>query len=335
MLDSFTYTDLSVSGLFEAYCNHYKVTVKNNTITLPKEFGHVELQNILLPGDIEVVFANFDFFYDTLVTHKIETEQKFALWISLSEGDAQQFSVNDDSLTIKERQQANAYLLCSLFPYNHLRKKGTKGKSIMIFIPPYLLESLGGEKSKEFLMAKYYALKCKGLSLIKLSEQEIFKVNDFFNQWENHQNIIGLSKYIFQLLEWYFTKLSSFINDDSIHQKLTDEQAQDLFSLQIFLDKHIHIGKPDFQGFEKSSTTPFVKLKNLFPKMYGKTLYDYFNEKKMIMAKKLLTTTDKNVSEIAYEFGFANPSNFSASFKRYYSVTPNEYRLKLKNSVTA
>jgi AraC-like DNA-binding protein len=333
MLDSFTYTDLSANGLFEAYCQHYKIAVNNNTVTLPEKYGKVQLKNILLPGDIEVVFANFDFLNDTLVTHELETEQKFALWISLSEGEAQEFSLKDDLLTIKEREQANAYLLCSLFPYKHLRKKGTKGKSILIFIPPYLLDSLGGEKSKEFLMAKYYSLKCRGLSLIKLGEKEMFKVNDLFYQWESNQNIIGITKYVFQLLEWYFTKLSIFINDENIQQTLTDTQAQDLHALQLFMDEHLHVGKLDFQVFEKSVNTSFSKLKNLFARMYGKTLYDYFHEKKMISAKKILTNTDKNISEIAYELGFANPSNFSAAFKRYFSITPNEYRLQLKNTI--
>jgi AraC-like DNA-binding protein len=54
----------------------------------------------------------------------------------------------------------------------------------------------------------------------------------------------------------------------------------------------------------------------------------------MIAAKKLLAKTDKNISEIAYEFGFANPSNFSAAFKRYSSITPNDYRRQLKNTIT-
>ena len=333
MMDNFTYSDLSSKGLFEAYCNHYKVSVKNNSITLPKQFGQVKLQNLLLPGDIEVIFASFNFLNDTLVRHEKESAQKFALWISVSEGDAQAFSLNEDSVTTKNREQSHAYLLSSLFPYKHLRKKGTKGKSIMIFIPQYLLKNLGSERSKNILMAKFYSLKCKGLSLIKLSEKEIFKVNDFFNQWENHQNIIGLTKYVFQLLEWYFTKLSNFINDEKLNQTLTEQQAQDLNAIQFFLDENVHLAKPDFQNFEKKVSTSFAKLKSLFVKLYGKTLYNYFNEKKMIMAKKLLTNTDKNISEIAYEFGFANPSNFSASFKRYFSSTPNEYRQQLKNSV--
>lgn len=43
-------------------------------------------------------------------------------------------------------------------------------------------------------------------------------------------------------------------------------------------------------------------------------------------AKELLTTTDLNVSEIAYEVGFSSPSYFSRSFSEEFGSTPNENR---------
>jgi AraC-like DNA-binding protein len=68
----------------------------------------------------------------------------------------------------------------------------------------------------------------------------------------------------------------------------------------------------------------------LFENVYGKSLYDYFTEKKMQKAKDVLLLTDKNIAEIAYEFGFANPSNFSAAFKKYFNKSPNGYRMQYK-----
>jgi AraC-like DNA-binding protein len=333
MLDHFTYTDLSPDGLMEAYCSHYKVITKNDALVLPEKFGHVIIQKLLLPGDISVVFGSFNFLNDTYIAHTAEKEQKFVLWISTSEGDPQHFILSGDVMISEKREQANAFLLNSLFPYDHLRKKGTKGKSILIFIPPYLLESLGKEKSKETLLGKFYALGCQGISLIKLTEIEISKVNDLFIQWEKNKNIIAVSKYAYQLLEWYFTKLVSFLNKGNTFEKLTEQQATDLYALQLLLDNSLHLHKPQIENFEKSTITSLSKLKQLFEKMYTKTLYDYFNEKKMAMAQQLLKNTNKNISEIAYEFGFSNPSNFSAAFKRYYSVTPNEYRQQIKKSI--
>jgi AraC-like DNA-binding protein len=332
MLDHFTYTDLSLTGLFEAYCTHYNIEIKDNSITLPKKYGDVHLKRLLLPGDIGVVFGNFNFEMDILTTHVKEIESKYALWISISEGDSQEFTWADEKMIIDDKKQAKAFLFSSLFQYEHFRRKGTKGKSLVIFIPNYLIETLSKEKSKELLLGKFYALKCKGLSLVKLGEDEIDKVFDFFEQWEKHQNYVGLAKYAFQLLEWYFVKLISFINEEDKYQKLSNEEAQDLFALHNLLHKSISVAKPDLDSFQLTVTTSITRLKKLFQTIYDKTIFEYFTHEKIKKASEVLLSSEKNIAEIAYEFGYANPSNFSEAFKKQYNLTPNEFRQKEKNS---
>ena len=43
-------------------------------------------------------------------------------------------------------------------------------------------------------------------------------------------------------------------------------------------------------------------------------------------AEELLTTTERTISEIAYDVGFSSPSYFTRSFVRQYGLTPTEYR---------
>jgi len=43
-------------------------------------------------------------------------------------------------------------------------------------------------------------------------------------------------------------------------------------------------------------------------------------------AKEMLTTTDNNVSQIAYLCGFNNPAWFSSAFKEVYGVSPSDYK---------
>ncbi len=47
---------------------------------------------------------------------------------------------------------------------------------------------------------------------------------------------------------------------------------------------------------------------------------------RMEQAKKLLETTDFNVSEIAYQIGISSPQNFSKYFIEAYGVSPSAYR---------
>lgn len=50
------------------------------------------------------------------------------------------------------------------------------------------------------------------------------------------------------------------------------------------------------------------------------------------LARKLLTTTDKTVSEIAYEVGFATPAYFSKCYRDAYGESPSDLRRRLRGS---
>ncbi len=330
MIDHFTFSDLSAPGLFKSYCDHYNVVEKDNSLTLPKEIGDINIQKLLLPSDVSIIFSEFDMKVDCIIKHTVEKEQKYVLWISLLELESNIIIWNKDEMTASKEIQPVAFLLNSLFEFTQFRKKNTKGKSILIFIPPYLLKSFGKEKTKEDLLGKYYALQNQNFSLLKLSEIEIEKAMNVFKQWRNHKNIIGISKSIFQLLEWYFRIFNDFIKDDSKKHRLSEQQAFDLYALQNFVKSNLSLPKLDFETFEKSIVTPMPKLKKLFQAMHNKSIYDYITIEKMNAAKELLIKTIKTIAEIAYEFGYANPSNFSTAFKKVFNEMPNEYRKNLK-----
>lgn len=47
--------------------------------------------------------------------------------------------------------------------------------------------------------------------------------------------------------------------------------------------------------------------------------------------RTLLTTTDKTISEIAYEIGFSTPAYFTKCYRDTYGETPTDVRNKLTN----
>lgn len=53
---------------------------------------------------------------------------------------------------------------------------------------------------------------------------------------------------------------------------------------------------------------------------------------KLEHAAQLLTSTQKNVAEVAYAVGFSDPSYFSRTFKRYFGIAPSDYQ-KQKQSL--
>ena len=58
----------------------------------------------------------------------------------------------------------------------------------------------------------------------------------------------------------------------------------------------------------------------------------YIRHFRLESAKMLLGTTERNISEIAYEVGFGSPQNFSKYFMEAYGISPSDYRKNLKTT---
>lgn len=66
-----------------------------------------------------------------------------------------------------------------------------------------------------------------------------------------------------------------------------------------------------------------------FKRMKGISFTNYLNTYRMDIACRMLSTTDKSVSEIAYGVGFNNLSHFCRTFLKYKEVSPTKYRNRM------
>ena len=67
-------------------------------------------------------------------------------------------------------------------------------------------------------------------------------------------------------------------------------------------------------------------LSNLFRKSQGKTPLQLISERRMIEARRLLSHTDMQISEIGYDLGFLDVQTFSRFFKKHQGVNPLQFR---------
>jgi AraC family transcriptional regulator, transcriptional activator of pobA len=63
-----------------------------------------------------------------------------------------------------------------------------------------------------------------------------------------------------------------------------------------------------------------------FKRITGKTFMQYLNFVRVREAEKLILTTDKNISEIAQDVGFAGVSGFNKAFKKEKHLSPIAYK---------
>jgi two-component system response regulator YesN len=72
-------------------------------------------------------------------------------------------------------------------------------------------------------------------------------------------------------------------------------------------------------------------ISNLFKKETGITLIEYTTRIRIESAKKLITTTDKKLYEIANQSGFYDANYFSTVFKKIVGISPSKYKDKISN----
>lgn len=65
---------------------------------------------------------------------------------------------------------------------------------------------------------------------------------------------------------------------------------------------------------------------HIFKKEMGKTLTDYINQRKMLLAKELIYSERMSLADLAAYLGYENYSYFSRLFKRYFQITPMKFK---------
>ena len=73
-------------------------------------------------------------------------------------------------------------------------------------------------------------------------------------------------------------------------------------------------------------------LSTRFKKEIGCSVNDYIKCVRIERAKRLLSTTEKNISEIAENTGFASRNFFASTFKQCVGKTPAQYRKEMLNT---
>jgi len=87
--------------------------------------------------------------------------------------------------------------------------------------------------------------------------------------------------------------------------------------------------QPNLAELSRKMGMSGTKMKELFRKIFGDSIYNYYQQARMSEAASLLKNNkDLSVSDIAYSLGFTNMSHFSKIFKKHMGVNPKEYALK-------
>lgn len=131
------------------------------------------------------------------------------------------------------------------------------------------------------------------------------------------------------LLTAYF---SGILQRNGAGNKNNTLHALQMEKVAAVLTDNIYRGLPCIKQLAKHAALSESTLKRYFIMIYGKNLSAFFLEKRMTMAKELLTTKNKTVNETAVIMGYENVSHFIAMFKKFFAIHPGMLRKKQPRS---
>ncbi len=159
-------------------------------------------------------------------------------------------------------------------------------------------------------------------SIFSALESKQISANEIFPKLISHADIIQEASSKDMFIQWIKALLNNTEelltaekNSDSIINSVKKYVKEHISSSELnrsFLAAQIHLN-PDYLSY-------------LFHKEAGQSLSSYILEERILLAKKLLNTTNKTLQEISEMIGFSNGSYFHKQFKRLTGMTPHQYR---------
>lgn len=110
------------------------------------------------------------------------------------------------------------------------------------------------------------------------------------------------------------------------HEKTNTDIVQAFEKLLKDYFTQDHTGLPAVTFFAKQLHLSPNYLSDLLQRFTGKTTQEHIHLQVIDVAKSLLWSTEKNISEIAYSLGFEHASHFTRLFKQKTGYAPSDYR---------
>ncbi|BDD06761.1 helix-turn-helix domain-containing protein [Aureibacter tunicatorum] len=139
---------------------------------------------------------------------------------------------------------------------------------------------------------------------------------------------VGIVKKIFlvaKVLELIVLQLKQGDADNLDNEHRSSKIVSKLIQIKNKIDQNLSENL-SISSLAKSSGINEFALKNEFKNAFGKTIFQYVTEKKMLHAKDRLMYSELSIYEIAEEVGYKNATHFTAAFKKIEGLTPNKFR---------
>ncbi len=136
----------------------------------------------------------------------------------------------------------------------------------------------------------------------------------------------GIFKRIYleaKVSELLLLQLEQLFHNTSSSSTLPKKDEEKIYAVRDYIVNNLNTTCSLNELAHQVGTNEFT-LKKGFKELFGTTVFGFWNDTKMELAKKMLLDSDMNISEISDMIGYKNPRHFSAAFKRKYHIVPSK-----------
>jgi AraC-like DNA-binding protein len=192
--------------------------------------------------------------------------------------------------------------------------------------PSFLMEAAAYDSRIESLLERFQSCSLRAKPL--LASRINYRVKEILNNLRHCRKTDGdliyeIQEYIVELLSLYVAEL----NRNEVEDRLpTMVRKESLIHIHDQVLQNPNMREQTLRKLAEQHKINMIMLKRNFKALFGETLVSFVRIECMKKALWLLSTTHRNVNDIAEEIGYDDKSNFAKSFRRQFGKAPNEER---------
>ena len=107
--------------------------------------------------------------------------------------------------------------------------------------------------------------------------------------------------------------------------QLTPYESERIWFARDMLSRDLR-NPPSLMSLSKAAGITHTRLNYGFKTIFGHTVFEWLRIQRLEKARMLVMEGRKNMTEIAYEIGYASSSHFTYAFRMVFGTTPSRYR---------
>lgn len=312
--------------LIKDLASHLGIPYHHNSdhLVITPPAGNGIIRTIRLFDEFHVLLVNAVFNGELVTKRQCSDDHHYILHFDhASITQTIRFEVDDEFLQKTNAQHSVARLTSNIFSNTEIIPPGLHIKSVKILFNEKWLKKYLDLDQHEDVLQKYLLLKTESFDLEQLDDVYLRLLDDLWKvEKEDHLQNTFLQDKVITLIERFFTRIHDKM--DIVHRKcnLTGDELSRLLKVEQVITSNLSVIPPTINQCARMASMSTTKLKLSFKKVFGDSIYSYYQKLRMQRAKELILTEKLNVKQAAQAVGYDNTSNFIIAFKKQFNISP-------------